>query len=145
MSILDGPGEGTWSVFAQKAVEERDEARSLLIGLISRLHEDGGQAAISSRRLSEAAQEADLVIDALLAIKDERDILLDQLAQARETLVLFAKAMDAGEKLINRGSEAAMVATNILERAHILAGIPWQDGPDSLLDWIREQAKRGNK
>lgn len=27
MSIKDGPGEGTWSVFAQKVVEQRDEAR----------------------------------------------------------------------------------------------------------------------
>lgn len=28
MSVLDGPGEGTWSVFAMKVVEERDEARA---------------------------------------------------------------------------------------------------------------------
>lgn len=27
MSITDGPGEGTWSVFAQKIVEQRDAAR----------------------------------------------------------------------------------------------------------------------
>lgn len=27
MSVLDGPGEGTWSVFAQTVVEERDAAR----------------------------------------------------------------------------------------------------------------------
>jgi len=27
MSVLNGPGEGTWSVFAAKVVEERDEAR----------------------------------------------------------------------------------------------------------------------
>lgn len=27
MSVLDGPGEGTWSVFAQKVVEERDALR----------------------------------------------------------------------------------------------------------------------
>lgn len=26
MSVLDGPGEGTWSVFAQKVVEQRDAA-----------------------------------------------------------------------------------------------------------------------
>lgn len=30
MSVLDGPGEGTWSVFAQKVVEERDRAREEL-------------------------------------------------------------------------------------------------------------------
>jgi uncharacterized coiled-coil DUF342 family protein len=27
MSVLNGPGEGTWSVFAQKVVEERDALR----------------------------------------------------------------------------------------------------------------------
>ena len=27
MSVLNGPGEGTWSVFAQKVVEERDELK----------------------------------------------------------------------------------------------------------------------
>lgn len=27
MSIKDGPGEGTWSVFAEKVVEQRDAAR----------------------------------------------------------------------------------------------------------------------
>ena len=27
MSVLDGPGEGTWSVFATKVVEERDALR----------------------------------------------------------------------------------------------------------------------
>lgn len=27
MSVLDGPGEGTWSVFAAKVMEERDDAR----------------------------------------------------------------------------------------------------------------------
>jgi hypothetical protein len=33
MSVRDGPGEGTWSVFAQKVVEERDEARAELAAL----------------------------------------------------------------------------------------------------------------
>jgi len=32
MSVLDGPGEGTWSVFAAKVVEERDELRHKLAG-----------------------------------------------------------------------------------------------------------------
>lgn len=30
MSVLNGPGEGTWSVFAMKVVEERDAAREAL-------------------------------------------------------------------------------------------------------------------
>lgn len=32
MSVLDGPGEGTWSVFAAKVMEERDELRHKLAG-----------------------------------------------------------------------------------------------------------------
>ena len=32
MSTLDGPGEGTWSVFAMKVVEQRDELRHALAG-----------------------------------------------------------------------------------------------------------------
>jgi hypothetical protein len=30
MSVLDGPGEGTWSVFAYKVVQERDALRGEL-------------------------------------------------------------------------------------------------------------------
>lgn len=32
MSVPDGPGEGTWSVFAMKVAEERDELRHKLAG-----------------------------------------------------------------------------------------------------------------
>ena len=42
MSVLDGPGEGTWSVFAQKVVEERDEARHALHEILAVIHRDGG-------------------------------------------------------------------------------------------------------
>lgn len=37
MSILDGPGEGTWSVFAQKVVEERDALRDHVESLKAQL------------------------------------------------------------------------------------------------------------
>lgn len=33
MSVLDGPGEGTWSVFALKVVEERDALREKVSSL----------------------------------------------------------------------------------------------------------------
>ena len=33
MSVLDGPGEGTWSVFAAKVVEERDALREKVSSL----------------------------------------------------------------------------------------------------------------
>lgn len=34
MSIKDGPGEGSWSVFAQKVVAERDELKESLQELV---------------------------------------------------------------------------------------------------------------
>jgi hypothetical protein len=37
MSVLDGPGEGTWSVFAQKVVEERDALREKVASLEAEL------------------------------------------------------------------------------------------------------------
>ena len=37
MSVLDGPGEGTWSVFAQKVVEERDQLRDHVESLKAQL------------------------------------------------------------------------------------------------------------
>ena len=37
MSVLDGPGEGTWSVFAMKVVEERDRLRERVAELELRL------------------------------------------------------------------------------------------------------------
>jgi hypothetical protein len=53
VSVLDGPGEGTWSVFAAKVVEERDAlreeveqlraSRATLILLVNRLAADRRQ------------------------------------------------------------------------------------------------------
>lgn len=37
MSVLDGPGEGTWSVFAAKVVEERDALRDHIKSLEAQL------------------------------------------------------------------------------------------------------------
>jgi hypothetical protein len=37
MSVLNGPGEGTWSVFAQKVVEERDALRDHVESLKAQL------------------------------------------------------------------------------------------------------------
>lgn len=37
MSVLDGPGEGTWSVFAAKVVEERDQLRDHVESLKAQL------------------------------------------------------------------------------------------------------------
>jgi hypothetical protein len=39
VSVLDGPGEGTWSVFALKVVEQRDAAREEIVQLRSELED----------------------------------------------------------------------------------------------------------
>ncbi len=52
MSVLDGPGEGTWSVFAQKVVEERDRAieeRDEALRLLA--------TRVEAKRLDEAQEE----------------------------------------------------------------------------------------
>ena len=48
MSVLDGPGEGTWSVFAAKVVAERDEALEKVL----RVREETLQGAILALKLS---------------------------------------------------------------------------------------------
>jgi hypothetical protein len=52
MSVLNGPGEGTWSVFAMKVTEERDEARY-------QLQEEKKKVADLEKRLLEAERERD--------------------------------------------------------------------------------------
>ena len=41
MSVLDGPGEGTWSVFALSVVDQRDRAREQVAMLRAALKERG--------------------------------------------------------------------------------------------------------
>jgi hypothetical protein len=93
MSVLDGPGEGTWSVFALKVVEERDELRHKLAGeaahiksleglLVDAVRErDEARAALArtdrARRDSENAWEEEYD-----AMKRERDELKTRLAHA---------------------------------------------------------------
>ena len=47
MSTLNGPGEGTWSVFAAKVVEERDRLRGvcdLRLHIMERLEKERDEA-----------------------------------------------------------------------------------------------------
>ena len=50
MSVLDGPGEGTWSVFAAKVVAERDRLRGvcdLRLHIMERLEKERDEARAS--------------------------------------------------------------------------------------------------
>ena len=77
MSVLDGPGEGTWSVFALKAVEERDEAREAL---------------------AESHRAASVLRDQVIVATHERDEALDQLATAQREVDRLREALAKAEE-----------------------------------------------
>jgi len=102
MSVLDGPGEGTWSVFAAKVVEERDELRHKLAGeaahiksleglLVDAVRErDEARAALArtdrARRDSENAWEEEY--DAMKRERDEARADFDSLEDDAVKVVL---------------------------------------------------------
>ena len=51
MSVLDGPGEGTWSVFALKVVEERDALREKVVEQANRIEKLRASAKMYRARL----------------------------------------------------------------------------------------------
>ena len=57
MSVLDGPGEGTWSVFAAKVVEERDELRHKLAGEAAHIKSLEGLLVDAVRERDEARRD----------------------------------------------------------------------------------------
>ena len=70
MSVRDGPGEGTWSVFAQKVVEERDAARANVARLERELAEARAEAARSAAAAVDAARELGHVVAQVAAERD---------------------------------------------------------------------------
>jgi phage shock protein A len=57
MSVLNGPGEGTWSVFAMKVVEERDEARAEVERLRTALDVERESKRVLDRQVSSLRQK----------------------------------------------------------------------------------------
>lgn len=81
MSVLDGPGEGTWSVFAQKVVEERDAAREEAARLRQSYRDARDTVALREKdihRITARAKQAE----------QERDAIGIQLVAAQERLRL---------------------------------------------------------
>lgn len=74
MSVLDGPGEGTWSVFAQRVVRERDDAREEI------------------ERCHDSLRNADATIQAAYR---ERDAYRSERDRAWEHVALLRKALKA--------------------------------------------------
>ncbi len=65
MSVLDGPGEGTWSMFAMKVVEERDELRYKLAGGAAHIKSLEGLLVDAVRERDEARDVVNRCADAL--------------------------------------------------------------------------------
>jgi hypothetical protein len=76
MSVLDGPGEGTWSVFAQKVVEQRDKAIEERNDVFRRLRE-------AERRCVSLERERDEALR-LLATRVEAKRLDDAITERDE-------------------------------------------------------------
>jgi len=69
MSVLDGPGEGTWSAFAMKVVEERDELRHKLAGEAAHIKSLEGLLVDAVRERDEARAEVERLLLIRLADK----------------------------------------------------------------------------
>lgn len=87
MSVLDGPGEGTWSVFAQRVVRERDDAREE----IERCHDSLRNA---DATIQAAYRERDLARIQLSLAMRERDELFEQVAALKSQLAFAQRAYD---------------------------------------------------
>lgn len=84
MSVLDGPGEGTWSVFAVKVVAERDEARAETARLRRLLNMAEDELIAADDHGRREAKRADTVEAEVEALKAERDETLARCETLRE-------------------------------------------------------------
>ena len=95
MSVLDGPGEGTWSVFAMKVVEERDEARRDLGEILAIIHRDGGHYT-GEYGISKSVADAHATWAAMVAERDALLVRVDCLRGALRRLLLSRDASWTG-------------------------------------------------
>lgn len=96
MSVLDGPGEGTWSVFAEKVVAERDAAREE----VARLHKTIEGV---SRSLAAAANRWPYEHEPVLHVSQALKLACDTIDDARaEVERLRAEAIEAAEAAVKK-------------------------------------------
>jgi uncharacterized protein YydD (DUF2326 family) len=92
MSVKDGPGEGTWSVFAQKVVEQRDKAIEERNDVFRRLREVERRCVSLERERDEALR--------LLTTRVEAK-RLDEAQEEIARLCAEARRVDAVEQDLN--------------------------------------------
>lgn len=113
MSVLNGPGEGTWSVFAEKVVAERDAAREEVARLRAEAKRADEEAtALANSDLATTEQviralrtENERLRTEVAALREERDEALRLLATRVE-----AKRLDAAQEEIERLRAACTLA-----------------------------------
>jgi len=104
MSVLDGPGEGTWSVFALKVVQEREELRF---------------------KLDEAVRERDVLLEdnerLLSDLHDALDRVVaqdDRREREHEALLETAQKALAHARRVVRERDEALAQVSRREREH---------------------------
>jgi hypothetical protein len=97
MSVLDGPGEGTWSVFALKVVEERDELRHKLAGETAHIKSLEGLLVDAANERDEARALAAKVADAwrkkVEEVEDQRNALRSEVDKLRHERRMFRRRL----------------------------------------------------
>lgn len=113
MSVLDGPGEGTWSVFAAKVVEERDALRDHVESLKAQLE-------CSQAFHNVALRERDLAITQLRHAEADADNLALSLRLFRDRALVDDRARIAAQILIAEvGAEGPMNVDDVAKAAAI--------------------------
>lgn len=123
MSVLDGPGEGTWSVFAVKVVAERDEARAEIARLRRLLNMAEDELIAADDHGRREAKRADNVEAEVEALKAERDKALARCETLRELAdaaayeqgVAQRRMMDAQRERDEARAELAALRKRVVE------------------------------
>jgi hypothetical protein len=115
MSVLDGPGEGTWSVFALKVVEERDEARRALREILAVIHRDGGHHT-GRFGITQSVADAHATWAAMVAERDELKAKLEAELPAmwREDIASLNECLER----VGRERDEALAQVARREREH---------------------------
>lgn len=108
MSVQNGPGEGTWSVFAMKVSEERDAARAevdRLQRLLKMAEDEAVEADNHGRAQSKRADHLEAESERALAAEER----LEQMTRERDEAV-HACAAALAERITwyQRGREEAL-------------------------------------
>ena len=119
MSVLDGPGEGTWSVFAAKVVEERDALREKVSSLEAERVPDeqrpivpewrkcvGGESAVDRARRATQLLVAEIGAEGPMGVVDAAEAAVTEIRrQSARATRSMAKLAAIAKLLIANGCD----------------------------------------